>query len=127
MAHISARFVTIGTLYTLLAMCVGIWMGVQQDFRNAHLHAHVNLVAGIWFIAFALVYKAYPTAAATALARLHFWLANLGAAIFLPGLYIATNFGNPLLAIIGSLLTLAAMVVFLVNFRRSYDAPSALA
>jgi hypothetical protein len=125
MAHISARFVTIGILYTLLAMCLGIWMGIHQDFRNAHLHAHINLVAGIWFIAFALVYKAYPAAAATGLARLHFWLANLGAAIFLPGLYVVMSFDNPLLAIIGSLLTLAAMAVFLVNFLRSYDSPSA--
>ncbi len=130
MANISARFVTVGILYTLLAMCLGIWMGVHQDFQNAHLHAHINLIAGVWFLLFALVYKAYPTTASTGLARLHFWLANLGAVIFLPGIYIATNFDNPLLAIIGSLLTVAAMVVFLINFRRGYDAgelPSAVA
>jgi len=29
---------------------------------------------------------------------------------------------NPLLAIIGSLLSVAAMAVFLINFRRNYDA-----
>ncbi len=127
MAKIGVRFVTMGILYTLLAMSLGIWMGVNQDFQNAHLHAHINLVAGVWFILFALVYKAYPATAATGLARLHFWLANLGAAIFLPGLYVVMSFDNPLLAIIGSLLTLAAMAVFLVNFLRSYDSPSAVA
>ncbi len=47
--------------------------------------------------------------------------------IFLPGLYVVMSFDNPLLAIIGSLLTLAAMAVFLVNFLRNYDSPSAVA
>ncbi len=38
------------------------------------------------------------------------------------------NYGNPLLAIIGSLLSIVAMAVFLINFRRNYDAadPSSL-
>ncbi len=50
------------------------------------------------------------------------------AAIFLPGICIAMNYDNPLLAIIGSLLSVAAMAVFLINFRRNYDAadPSSL-
>jgi hypothetical protein len=32
------------------------------------------------------------------------------------------NYDNPLLAIIGSLLSVAAMAVSLINFRRNYDA-----
>lgn len=130
MANISARFITIGILYALLAMCLGVWMGVNQEFQNAHLHAHINLVASVWFVLFALAYKAYPATATTRLAAVHFWLANLGAAIFLPGLYIAMNYDSPLLAIVGSLLTIASMVAFLVNFRRNYAAgvsPSAVA
>jgi hypothetical protein len=122
MRNISARFVTVGLLYALLAMALGIWMGANQDFQNADLHAHINLVAAVWFILFALIYKAYPATAPTRLAGVHFWLANLGAVLFLPGIYIAQNFGNPLLAIIGSLLTIAGMVVFLINFRRNYEA-----
>jgi cbb3-type cytochrome oxidase subunit 1 len=125
MRNISARFVTIGLLYALLAMALGISMGVNQDFRNAHLHAHINLVAAVWFVLFALIYKAFPATASTRLAGVHFWLANLGAVIFLPGIYIAQNFDNPLLAIIGSLLTIAAMLVFLINFRRNYEAGAA--
>jgi hypothetical protein len=130
MANISIRFLTIGILYALLAMCLGVWMGINQEFQNAHLHAHVNLVAGVWFVLFALAYKAYPAAAAARLAAVHFWLANLGAVIFLPGIYVAMNYDNPLLAIVGSLLTIASMVAFLVNFRRNYAAgisPSAVA
>ena len=57
MRNISVRFVTIGLVYALLAMALGIWMGVNQDFRNAHLHAHINLVAAVWFVLFALIYK----------------------------------------------------------------------
>jgi hypothetical protein len=121
MRNISVRLVTIGLVYALLAMALGIWMGVHQDLRNAHLHAHINLVAAVWFVLFALIYKAYPATASTRLAGVHFWLANLGAVLFLPGIYIAENFDNPLLAIIGSLLTIAAMVVFLINFRANYE------
>jgi len=119
--NISVCFVAVGLLYALLAMALGIWMGVNQDFQNAHLHAHINLVAAVWFILFALIYKAYPAMASTRLAGIHFWLANLGAVIFLPGIYIAQNFDNPLLAIIGSLLTIAGMVVLLINFLRNYE------
>jgi len=122
MRNISVRFVAVGLLYALLAMALGIWMGVNQDFQNAHLHAHINLVAAVWFVLFALIYKAYPATASTRLAGIHFWLANLGAVIFLPGIYIAQNFDNPLLAIIGSLLTIAGMVVLLINFWRNYEA-----
>src|SRR5437899_1044794 len=121
MRNISARFVTVGLLYALLAMALGIWMEVNQDFRNAHLHAHINLVAAVWFVLFALIYKAFPATASTRLAGVHFWLANVGAVLFLPGIYIAENFDNPLLAIVGSLLTVAAMTVFLINFRRNYE------
>jgi len=130
MANISVRFITMGILYALLAMCLGVWMGINQAFENAHLHAHINLVAGVWFVLFALAYKSFPAMASTRLAALHFWLANLGAVLFLPGIYIAMNYDNPLLAIVGSLLTIAAMLVFLVNFRRNYAAgvsPSAVA
>src|SRR5260221_6804748 len=117
MRNISVRFVTIGLVYALLAMALGIWMGVNQDFRNAHLHAHINLVAAVWFVLFALIYKAYPATASTRLAGIHFWLANVGAVLFLPGIYVAENFDNPLLAIIGSLLTVAADGVIPVQFR----------
>lgn len=50
------------------------------------------------------------------------------AAIFLPGIYIAMNYDNPLFAIMGSLLSVAAMAIFVINFRRNYDAadPSSL-
>lgn len=122
MANIGARFITLGILYALLAFCLGIWMGVQHDFQNAPLHAHINLVAGVWFVLFALVYRAYPAMAPARLAAVHFWLANLGAVAFLPGIYVAQSYDNPLLAIIGALLTVASMVVFLVNFRRNYGA-----
>jgi hypothetical protein len=122
MRNISVHFVAVGLLYALLAMALGIWMGVNQDFQNAHLHAHINLVAAVWFVLFALIYKAYPATASTRLAGVHFWLANLGAVVFLPGIYIAQNFDNPLLAIIGSLLTIAGMVVLLINFWRNYEA-----
>jgi cbb3-type cytochrome oxidase subunit 1 len=120
MTNVSARFITMGVLYAVLAMCLGIWMGVHQDFQNAHLHAHINLVAGVWFVLFALVYKAYPMMGSGQLANIHFWVANLGAVIFLPGIYIAQNHENPIFAIVGSLLTLASMVIFLLNFRRNH-------
>src|SRR5260221_8751496 len=96
-------------------------MGINQDFRNADRHGHINFFAAMWSVLFVLIYKAYPATASTRLAGIHFWLANVGAVLFLPGIYVAENFDNPLLAIIGSLLTAAATDVFLVNFLRSYE------
>jgi cbb3-type cytochrome oxidase subunit 1 len=110
-------FLIISVLYAIFGMAMGIHMGIQNDFTYAHVHAHINLVGWVSLAVFGIVYKLYPNAGRSKLGVIHFIIANLGAIIFLPGIYIAmaTTGDNIVFAVIGSLLTLLSMLTFLVN------------
>ncbi|MFN0044250.1 MAG: hypothetical protein ACKVSF_13680 [Alphaproteobacteria bacterium] len=96
-------------------------MGINQDFENRHLHAHINLIGWVAMMLFGLAYRAYPEAARTGLARIHYWVAFLGALLFLPGIYLAqtAQFLPPV--VVGSLLTLLSMILFAIAIWRVRD------
>ena len=98
----------------MLGVALGIWMGMTQQFGQAHVHAHINLIGWASMALFGLVYKAYPQLAAKRLAKAHFALSLVGALIFLPGLPLAMADVTPVAAIIGSNLWLLGAVCFLV-------------
>lgn len=113
---LASAFVVIGAVYALIGMVLGIWMGMNQDFFYAHVHAHINLIGWATMVLFGLAYRSWGIRA-TLLPKLHFALANVGAIIFLPGIAIAV--GDPqdtVLAAVGSLIVLLSMVLFLIVF-----------
>ena len=118
MKNIACRFITVAAVYAMLGMAFGIAMGISQSFEYAHVHAHINLVGWVTLALYGLVYRAYPEMAECRLSAIHFWVANAGAIVFLPGIFLAIAGHGVELAIVGSLLTLAGMIVFLVNFLR---------
>jgi len=118
MENVARRFIAVAAVYATLGMAFGIAMGISQSFEYAHVHAHINLVGWVTLALYGLVYRAYPKMAEGRLASVHFWVANAGALVFLPGIFLAINGQGVASAIIGSLLTLAGMIVFLVNFLR---------
>ena len=72
-------------LYLLVGMALGIRMGLSHDHTLFGAHAHINLVGWASFSIYGLVYRAYPKAAASKLAVWHFWIANIGAPLFVTG------------------------------------------
>jgi hypothetical protein len=61
---------------------------------------------------YGVYYRLVPAAASTGLARIHFWLSLAGAAIIGVGIALAITGTTPIVAIIASLLTIAAMLIF---------------
>jgi hypothetical protein len=118
MKGLAFAFVLSAAVYLTIGMLWGITMGIQEDFTMAPAHAHLNLVGGVLMALFGLYYHAVPAAAATGLAKLHFGLATLGAWVFPTGIAIAQR-GPHGVAIIGSFLVLAAMLVFLIMVLRN--------
>lgn len=92
MLHIDRAFIVIAILYALLGQVLGIWMGINQDFGHRHLHAHINLVGWVSLALAGLVYRSYPKMAGRALARWHFWVANLGALLLTSGIFIVNAY-----------------------------------
>ena len=118
MPNAAFLFITIAIIYGVIGMIVGIMMGVTEAFDYGDLHAHINLLGWASMAVFGLVYRAYPEMAKSRMTLIHFWVANCGLIVFLVGIYFVLTTGSPALAIIGSLLVLAGMFIFLINFVR---------
>jgi hypothetical protein len=77
------RFLKIAVVYLFVGALLGGFMGLSQQFTLAPVHAHLLLLGWASFALAGLVYHLYPAASATMLARVHFWLHNLGLPVFM--------------------------------------------
>ncbi len=111
------RFLKIAAIYLVLGASLGFVMGMSRQFTLAPVHAHVNLLGWASLALAGLIYHLYPAAAATRLARIHFWLHNIGLPVFMIGLafmLLGNEAFDPLVGI-GATVTLAGLIVFAVN------------
>jgi cbb3-type cytochrome oxidase subunit 1 len=116
MKNIDRWFILIGLLYGIFGFSFGIWVGINQRFEQAHLHAHINLIGFASMVLFGLLYRAFPALATNKLAAPHFIVYNLGAIVFLAGIPLAQGGQAIALAAGGSLTVLAGMLIFLANY-----------
>jgi len=114
MANIDRWFLRVAVIYALVAMLLGITMGISQDHSQAPTHAHLNLVGWVSMALYALVYRQWSAAGQSRLALIHFWVANAGAILLNAGVYalMAGNMALEPVAIAGSLVTIASMLLF---------------
>ena len=110
---ISQWFLRFGVLFAITGMCLGIYMAATHDHTLAPVHAHINLVGWVTMFLSGLFYTARPDCEGK-MSKVHFTLALLGLFILAPGLtgvLLGYPWGEPLAAA-GSILTLAAILVF---------------
>jgi hypothetical protein len=116
MKNVDRWFILIGLLYGIFGFGFGIWVGINERFEQAHLHAHINLIGYASMLLFGLLYHAFPALAESRLAAAHFILFNIGAVIFLCGIPLAQAHQTVALAAGGSMTVLAGLLVFLANY-----------
>ena len=85
------RFLRIAVVYLFIGALLGGFMGFSQQFTLAPVHAHLLLLGWASFALAGLVYHLYPAASETLLARIHFWLHNLGLPAFMLALGMLLN------------------------------------
>jgi len=68
MKNVDRWFILIGLLYGALGFTFGIWVGINERFDQAHLHAHINLIGWASMVLFGLLYRAFPALAQNQLA-----------------------------------------------------------
>jgi hypothetical protein len=124
MRSIDRAFFTLAVLMGLTGMLLGIQMGMAHDFQLVPVHTHINLVGWVSLALFGAGYR-LGFAKAGGLAVIHFWIAAAGAILLPLGIYLATTRQQEAVVIIGSLLTVASMLLFLVNVVRGWSAPAA--
>ena len=111
------RFVKIAVVYLVLGGILGLAMGISGKFQLASVHSHLLLLGWASLALAGLVYHWYPQAAATRLARFHFWLHNLGLPAFMIGLALlltGSEWALPLVAG-SSTVVMAGLALFAVN------------
>jgi hypothetical protein len=111
---IPSLFIRTAILLGLAGMLLGIFMGINQDFRLAHFHAHWNLLGWVAFFLYGAYYALVPAARQGLLPKVHYALALLGLGVFVIGLY-GVALGDDtktIFAAIGSLIIVAGFLVF---------------
>ena len=121
--NVSRGFLAIAPIYLIIGMLIGGYMGASQDHSLAPAHAHINLLGFTLMMIFGLYYAVFPAAAQTALAKAHFWLFQIGAAIL--AIMLVLLFSGRLmeeqmvpLAPLAELLVLLGVVAFTINVWR---------
>jgi len=77
------KFLKIAVIYLFIGALLGLGMGIAQNFALVPVHAHLLLLSWASLALAGLVYHLYPVASTTRLARIHFWLHNLGLPVFM--------------------------------------------
>jgi peptidoglycan/LPS O-acetylase OafA/YrhL len=111
---IPSLFIRTAVLLGLAGMLLGIFMGINQDFRLAHFHAHWNLLGWVAFFLYGAYYALVPAARRGVLPKVHYVLSLLGLGVFVVGLYGVAMGAMDMVAFaaIGSLMVVAGFLIF---------------
>ncbi|SFS19017.1 hypothetical protein [Yoonia litorea] len=119
MPRLASTFFLSAATFALLGMIWGIQMSATHDHSLSAAHGHLNLIGFVAMSVYGAFYALSPQMADSGLARLHFITALLAVVVIAPGIAVAISTENPMIAQIGSVLTLISMVLFIVIIFRS--------
>lgn len=99
------RFLKIAVIYLFVGAVLGLIMGITQKFTLVPVHAHLLLLGWASLALAGLIYHLYPAASTTRLARIHFWLHNLGLPVFMFGLAVLLSGAESAMPIVAAAAT----------------------
>ena len=122
-------FVKSSVAWLALGAAVGVAMAAHPAwtiYRPAH--AHMNLLGFVAMMIFGVAYHVIPRFSghplhSRALAGAHWWLANVGLALFASGFALVPHLGRPALALValGGVASAAGGYCFIYNLWRTID------
>jgi cbb3-type cytochrome oxidase subunit 1 len=124
MRGVALWFFASAVIYVTLGMVFGIWMSASHDHQLSAAHGHLNLIGWVTMALFGVYYHLVPSAAESRLATLHFIVATVGVWLIVPGIALAIRQTTELLAVLGSFVTLASMLMFLFIVLRNQRVPA---
>jgi hypothetical protein len=78
MTGVARNFFASAIIYGLAGMCLGLYMGLIGNHTELPTHAHIMLIGWLSFAVFGMFYASFKEAGAGLLAKVHFWLAQIG-------------------------------------------------
>lgn len=113
----SLRFIRMATVYAVIGICLGVYMGATQHFEAKAVHVHALLAGWLSLAVMGLIYRAFR-AMDNRWATAHFWLHNLGLPVMLVGVFLIYH-GQPAdggpIAGLGSAVLALGFLAFVVN------------
>lgn len=124
----SGRLLRIAVVYWVIAVAWGIYMGASGDHTDMPVHAHLNLLGWVSLGLCAIIYALAPHLAETVLAKVHFWLHNLGLPVLMVAVWLIhhdrVDIGGPV-AGIASFLVGGGVLCFVANlWLRGFPLPA---
>ena len=80
---LSHRLIYTAVAFFVAGVALGMYMGANQDFRFAHVHAHLNLLGWVALGLAGLLYAQHPHLQQGWLAHGHYWLHSVGLVVFM--------------------------------------------
>jgi hypothetical protein len=121
----AAAWFRLAAVYLLAGAVLGAAMGASADFTLRSVHSHISLLGWTTLALAGLIYRVFPEAGASRLAKIHFWLYNLALPPMM-GSLAALLLGHPRAVPIlaGSQIVMAAgLLAFVANVFLSVRQP----
>jgi hypothetical protein len=114
---ISNRLIHTAVAFFVVGVFLGMYMGIRQDFRFIHVHAHINLLGWVALGLVGLLYAAHPHLQRSWLASWHYWLHTIGLIVFMGAFAWGSATGHkPVLPIsVGASMVALGSVLFALN------------
>jgi cbb3-type cytochrome oxidase subunit 1 len=111
------RLIKISAVYFTIGVCLGLYMSISHSFTLTPVHVHINLLGWTALTLAGIIYHLFPQAAATKLAKTHFWLHNIGLPLMMIGLIFVVYRHNAWIPVtaLGGTLVVIAVIVFTIN------------
>jgi hypothetical protein len=125
---LSKRLLLTAIAFFVVGVAAGMYMGIAQDFRFVHVHAHLNLLGWVALALAGLLYAVHPRLQTTWMAHAHYWLHTLGLIVFMGGFAWGSASGQkPVVPVaIGATSVALGVLLFAVNaFIRLRSGPMA--
>jgi hypothetical protein len=114
---LSNRLIHSAVAFFVVGVALGTTMGATQDFRFAHVHAHLNLLGWVALGMIGLIYRVHPHLQQHWLAHAHYWLHTVGLVVFMGAFawgLMADAKPVPLIAT-GATMVSLAVLLFAIN------------
>lgn len=121
------KFIKVSVVYFVIGVLLGMYMSIVHDYALTGVHAHVNLLGWASFALSGVIYCLFPEAGRSMLAKIHFWLHNIGLPLMMIGLTLLLS-GMPsfeVLIPIGATLVVLSVILFAVNALKNIRAREA--
>jgi cbb3-type cytochrome oxidase subunit 1 len=94
MRGLGKGFFVSALVYGVLGMLLGLHMAISNNHGQMPTHAHIMVIGWVSFAIFGLFYAMFENFVPQALARIHFWLAQVSLAALVVGLLLVYS-GRP--------------------------------